>query len=264
MRIRNGKTGLVVGIMVGCLLATTAMAQVYTDPVGFVKVDAVQSGLTMISVPLTAADTALNGAEGCVGDMIAENLNGGAGAGSADVLWKWDAGSQSYVTAFLVDGWGQGYDGRWWDEAAGDFSAITFDAGEACWIQRRSSGAALATITFLGWVPMADTTTTTLVKGLTMFNWPYPTSIALNDSGLGAVGTGGAGAGQADVVWKWNADTQAYSTAFLIDGWGAPYDGQWWDEAAGDYTAIGFDPGAGFWYQRRPDTPAVWIVSRPY
>ncbi|NQT83593.1 hypothetical protein HQ563_11235 [bacterium] len=265
MRTRKAKIGIcfVVSIMAAGLLGT-AMAQVYTDPVGFVKVDAVRNGLTMISVPLTAADNALYGAEGCVGDQIKENLTGGAGAAFADVIWKWDLGTQSYVTAFLIADWGAPYDGNWWDEGAGDYSTLTFDAGEACWIMRRDNDPELATITFLGWVPMGETTTLTLVKGLSMFNWPYPTTLALNDSTLGAAGTGGAGAAFADVVWQWEAATQGYTTAFLIDTWGVPYDGQWWDEATGDYSTIQFAPGAGFWYMRRPDASAVWVCTRPY
>jgi hypothetical protein len=253
-----------VGIMAGVFMGTTVMGQVFTDPVGFVKVDAYRNGLTMISVPLDAADNSLNGAEGCVGDMLAENLTGGAGAVSADVIFKWDAATQAYETAFLIDGWGDPFDGRWWDESAGDYSQLTFEAGDTCWLQRRDNAPDVATITFLGWVPMAETTTLTMVKGLTMFNWPYPTTLTLNDSTLGSVGTGGAGAVSADVVFDWDGASQAYSTAFLIDGWGAPFDGNWWDEATSDYSTISFAPGKAFWYLRRPDNSAVWICSRPY
>jgi transcription elongation factor len=111
---------------------------------------------------------------------------------------------------------------------------------------------------------MEETKTLTMVKGLTMFNWPYPTTLAINDSTLGSVGTGGAGAATADVTWEWQGDTQTYKTAFLIDGWGAPYDGNWWDETTGDYSDIELGPGKAFWYQRRPDNSAVWICQRPY
>jgi hypothetical protein len=257
---RKVALSLAVGIMATALLGSTAMAQVFTDPVGFVKVDVVRDGLTMISIPLEAADKGLNGAQGCVGDMMEEALTGGAGAATADNVWKWDAAAQTYEVAFLIDGWGAPFDGQWY--GATDYSTLSFDAGDACWVWRRSAGAEVETITFLGWVPMGETTTVTMVKGLSMFNWPYPTTLAINDSTLGAAGTGGSGAATADVVWEWLADQQTYKTAFLIDGWGAPYDGNWY--GATDYSDIEFAPGKGFWYQRRPDNSAVWICQRPY
>jgi hypothetical protein len=232
--------------------------------VGFVKVDLYKNGLTMISVPLTAADNRLNGDPGCIGDMIAEACIGGMDGGQADVIWKWDAASEAYTTPWLIDGWGGEYDGRWWDDNLGDYSNMMFDAGEACWVMRRDTGADVTTVTFLGWVPMADITTLTFVKGLTMFNWPYPTALVLNDSTLYQTALGGNDGGQADVVWEWDPVGKTYTTGWLIDGWGAPYDGKWWDDIAGDYSAIEFGPGKAFWFMRRPDEPCVWQCSRPY
>jgi hypothetical protein len=141
---------------------------------------------------------------------------------------------------------------------------MTFSAGEACWILRTDNPPDVATITFLGWVPMEETKTITMVKGFTMFNWPFPTTLALNDSTLGSVGTGGIGAAGADVVLEWDGATQSYKTGWLIDGWGEPYDGQWWDDATGAESDIEFAPGKAFWYLRLPDNSAVWICSRPY
>ncbi len=264
MRTKMERIGLVLSVVAVCLFTSAAMGQVYTDPVGFVKVDAVKNGLTMISVPLDAADKRLNGDPGCIGDMIKENLVGGAGGGTADLIWKWDAAVQEYKTSFLIADWGAPYDGKWWDDASGDYSLILFEAGDACWIQRRDTGDPVETITFLGWVPMEGTTTVTFVQGLSMFNWPYPTTLKLNDSTIGTVGTGGSGGGTADVVWQWNAPAQTYTTAFLIAGWGAPYDGKWWDDATADYSLMSFEPGRGFWYMRRPANPASWVCIKPY
>jgi len=110
---------------------------VYSDPVGFVKVLAVGDGLTMTSVPLIPADNRLNGGPGCVGDMFKEALTGGTSAEDADTLWKWDSGTQSYATAYIVAGWGEPYDGKWWDDAIGGFSTMRLNAGECFWILRR-------------------------------------------------------------------------------------------------------------------------------
>ncbi len=245
-------------------LAATAGAQAYTDPVGFVKVEAVRDGLIMISMPFEPADGRLNGDVGCVGDMIGEPLTGGAAGGTADVLWKWDASTQSYKVAFKVLGWGPEYDGKWWDEQTGDFSTMAFHVGEACWIQRRGTGPDVVTIVFLGWAPMAEATTLTFVQGLTMFGWPYPVSVRLNDTALGRCGAGGAGAGVADVVFEWDPHRGIYASAFLIAGWGTAFDGKWWDEATGEFSGITLEPGEAMWYLHRPAFPAVCVIHRPY
>ena len=252
---------LLVSIM-AVALGSTAMAQVYTDPVGFAKVDAIAHGLTMVSVPLKAQDMQLNGAEGCIGDMIKEQMVGADDAFLGDSIFMWDAVNKKYSSLLLCGEIGDpAYDGKWLDASTFDVSTLTLAVGDAFWIAR--PGATTAQITFLGWVPMEETREVTLYSGLTMFAWPYPTILPLNTSTLGQVGRGGIGAGAADMVWRWNADTQDYTAAFLISGWGALYDGKWWDETAGKFSNIEFEPGAGFWYLRRGDT-IIWNCRRPY
>ncbi len=239
----------------------------HTYPVGFVQVDTVKDEVTMFSVPLLWDPPAAplnNRLNGPIGDMIGENLTGGTGGTTGAMIWRWNPLVQSYdQPAFLIGGCPPD-DGKWYDEWAGDFSAMTFDLGEGAWVRRTHWGPDMATIVFLGWVPTADTISLTFVKGLTMFNWPYPTTLALNDSTLGDVGHGGAGAATADKVWKWDPVAKSYTFAFLIAGWGAPYDGKWWDGAAGDFSDIEFKPGTAMWYGREPDNAAVWVCTRPY
>ena len=256
--------GLVAGIVAVSLFAPTATAQVYTDPVGFVKADTVKNGLTMISVPLDAGDKKLNGVAGCVGDMIKENLLGGPGLGAADVVYKWDPAVQDYKYAFLVKAPGTPYDGKWFDPKAGQPSTLTFDSGEAMWILRRNTGTNPAIITFLGWVPMEATTSVSLIQGLTMFNWPYPTTLKLNDSTLYTVADGGPGLGAADVVYKWDSALQDYSYSFLVDAPGSPFHGKWFDPKKAALSDITFEPGIGFWFLRRPAAACVWPCTRPY
>ncbi len=107
----------------------------HTVPVGVVKVVIPKEGLTMLSVPLAAADPGLNGDPGCIGDMIKENLTGGSDVATGDKVWKWDPATQVYQTAFLIAGWGEPYDGRWWDGQSGGFSTMILHAGETFWLQ---------------------------------------------------------------------------------------------------------------------------------
>jgi hypothetical protein len=111
---------------------------IYTVPVGFVKVFAVEGGLTMLSVPLVPADNRLNGDPGCMGDILKEAVTGGAGAGDADVVFKWNAKTQSYMTAYVVAGVNPGLEGKWWDEETGTLSTMTLDVGECFWVLRRT------------------------------------------------------------------------------------------------------------------------------
>ncbi|MDP2897209.1 MAG: carbohydrate-binding protein [bacterium] len=112
-------------------------AGIYTKTVGLVQVEAPRGALTMISVPVAAADNRLNGEPGCIGDMIKENLVGGTHLSVADLIYKWDAAKQRYISAFLADGMGEAYDGKWFDPDVGELSTMTLDAGEAFWLQRR-------------------------------------------------------------------------------------------------------------------------------
>jgi hypothetical protein len=264
MRTLNAKTGLVVGILAVFLFGTTAMAQVYTDPVGFVKVDVYREGLTMISVPLQAADTALNGSEGCVGDMIKENLTAGPSGAEGDEVYKWDANTQSYRSAFYAEAPGTSFDKTWFDPDAGAVSDITFAAGEALWIFRKTGGDPTETITFLGWVPMEETKSVTFIKGLNMFAYPFPVTKGLNETNLSDYATKGPSSAEADTVYTWDPAAKTYSAAFLADAPGSEFDNKWFDPDMGALSTFVFEPGVAAWFSRFPDNSISWIVNRPY
>ncbi len=251
----------VLAIVAVCLVSLTATGQV-----GFVNVKTVRNGLTMISVPLHTRDKNLNGTPGCVGDMIKENLAGGACLGAADVIYWWNPSMKDYEYAFLVKAPGTPYDGRWFDPMAGRLSSLAFDVGQAFWILRRDAGSNPATITFYGWAPAEPTITITFVQGLTMFSYPYPITLALNDSTLKPFcwwcwwDPGPSG----DAVYGWDAAAQDYVYAFFVSAPGSPYDGKWFDPKKGALSDITFEPGVGFWYLHRSAATAIWICERPY
>jgi len=252
--------------MVVGALAPVAMAQVYTDPVGFVKVDAIAHGMTMVSVPLNAQDKKLNGDPGCLGDMIEEQLVGFESAGEADSIYTWDPATESFTQVFLVEGTGDpNYDNKWFNT---DFTQSTLElkAGDVFWVDRRSGhGTQTATITFLGWVPTEDSITVRLYPGLTMFTWPYPTDLAINSSTLGTVAHGAEDPSAADTVYRYDPVAGSFSAAFLVSLPGDPLDGKWCDVSTFEPTDMKFVPGAGFWFLRQRAYPQItWICNRPY
>jgi len=264
MRTANLKTGFVLTLMAVCLVGGTAMAQVYTDPVGFVKVDVVKNGLTMVSVPLDAADKRLNGDAGCLGDMVKENLTRGPSGAEADEVYKWDAATTTYKAAFYVDAPGTSFDQKWFDPDAGDLSTLAFNAGEALWVSRKNTGDPTELITFLGWVPMEQTKSVTFVKGLTMFGYPFPVTVAVNDTNLNTVATKGPSSAEADSLYFWDAVARTYKQAFLALAPGSPFDNKWFDPDLGDLSTLSFSPGVAMWFNRVPANAITWPVTRPY
>ena len=284
MRTRKRKIGLfvAVSIMAVGLLTPTAMTQVYTEPVGFVRVDVVRDGLSLISVPLMPGDKALNGVAGCVGDMIKENLTGGGAEIASDRILKWDRGAEDYVRAFLVETGGAlpDLDGKWIDptlltlpDPLDWLSDMTLDTGEAFWLERKGEGEPTEEIVFLGWVNTSATTSLTLGKGLSMFSWPYPTTLALNDSTLGLVAMGSGAEISADRVLQWDPALGDYVRAFLVDTGGAlpDLDGKWIDPTLltlpdpNDWVSdMAFAPGVGCWFDRKPDDAISWVTERPF
>lgn len=109
------KITLLITALVAVAIAAPALAATYSNPVGFVKVDAV-SGFNMIANPMDV-DGALNDAEAgvtCLGEMIAETGTGGLSAGSADVIYRYDSGTGLFSSAFLLGTpFPHALDGKW-------------------------------------------------------------------------------------------------------------------------------------------------------
>lgn len=58
----------------------------------------------------------------------------------ADRAWAWNENMPDYDYAWLVDGVGPNYDGKWWDGKAWKETKITLKPGYAYWYQRRGMG----------------------------------------------------------------------------------------------------------------------------
>lgn len=66
--------------------------------------------------------------------------------------------------------------------------------------------------------------------------------------------TGGDSALTADNLILWNRDAQAYRTYFLVDGFGPPYDGKWYDVNTFAECTNRIRHGDGFWLRSNQST----------
>jgi len=226
-----------------------------TFPVGFVKVEALANECTMMSVPLLwsppgtlpdmrLADPAAGNLP--IGDMLADALPPGGGLLTAPSIFKdWDPVLMTYREKAFLDS-----TTSMWRDEAGSVSGMSFGLGEGFWLYTTTLCPNPATIVFLGWVPMDATISVTLVKGWTMFNWPYPTTLELKYSTLRHVGVDG------DMVFEWNPTTGTYTTATLAGGR--------WLDSGGGLSTITFVPGTAKWYLRMASNAVVWFCTRPY
>ena len=90
----------------------------------------------------------------------------------------------------------------------------------------------------------------------------YPVSVQLSDTNLWESGlTGADNEGDADRLWSWVNDH--YEFYWLVDGVGAPYDGQWY---SGNSPVVRhLEPGRGYWLQiREGHAQFVWDYSKPF
>jgi hypothetical protein len=91
----------------------------------------------------------------------------------------------------------------------------------------------------------------TIEPGVNLVSLPLiPSSTAIQDL-IGDQLTGASTELYADRIWTWDTDLQDYDYAWLIDGVGPAYDGQWWDGDPFGPSGMILEPGTGFWVQSR-------------
>jgi hypothetical protein len=78
-----------------------------------------------VEVVLTSSDLWEDGA---VGDIVEIN---------ADRVWWWDPVADGYKFAWLIDGIGPPFDGKWWDSSTGAETTIRLKPGQGLWFELR-------------------------------------------------------------------------------------------------------------------------------
>ncbi|MFQ5906802.1 MAG: hypothetical protein ACE5JA_09550, partial [bacterium] len=182
-------------------------------------------------------------------DVIGTQLTGAPDEGYADRVWVWDKVSKTFMFAWLVDGVGPEYDGKWWNSDPFGPSTITLDFGEGFFVQTRHKN---QKVTFVGSIPTGVVWPTDVVSGMQIIGSAWPETLLLDSCDLRASGANGAPDELlADRIWQWHEQGPNYRFAWLVDGVAPGYDGRWWQSDIWGPTEIRSMPGHGYWYQAR-------------
>ena len=207
----------------------------------------VQDGMNLISLPLVPFSTALE-------DSIGDQVTGADNESGSDRLWTWNG--TNYEFAWLVAGAGAPYDGQWY--TGNSQTTITMGADQGAWLQIRT-GNGPADLYLLGEISQTNRTIPVSV-GMNLIGSSYPVSVQLTNSNLWESGLSGAdNEAAADRIWSWTGSL--YEFLWLVDGVGAPDDGQWYMGNAEANRSL--EPGKGYWLQRRDITPFQWNYIKP-
>ena len=220
-----------------------AQDEVYSvNVVGFQKLTAVSSGLTMVSVPFSKSSNTLDG-------VVGPQLTAGKTSTSADNISIWNAVSQRYETCWLKLA-----DSNWYT-LAGAKATNQIITSMGLFVQNRTATSRVVVVS--GDVPNASRITNNLLPGLNLVSYPFSTDVDINQSGL-TNGKTGKTSSSADNIRIWNSGTKQYDSYWLKT------DRKWYT-FAGDLASnvrVGF--GVGFWYQNRTNIVFDWSEARPY
>jgi hypothetical protein len=169
----------------------------------------------------------------------------------------------NYEFAWLVEGVGPPYDGKWYTGSSE--TTITFGADQGAWLQVRE-GHGSQDVYLLGEVSNVDRNIP-LSVGMNLIGTCYPVAVLLgdrasDDSNLWeSEATGADNEGEADRIWSWTGLN--YQFHWLVDGVGDPYDGLWY--MGNEESILELEPGKGYWIQIREGHGGfIWIYPKPY
>jgi hypothetical protein len=143
-----------------------------------------------------------------------------------------------------------------WREANGLRSSYELPPGVGFFVVRRS--ATPACITFTGPVGNDGQTTKTLQPGFNLIGLSEGKDLPLKATFAQADPQGGAREETADQLVLQRPDG-SWRRLMYVQGWGAPYDGNWFD--LGTYQVVPANeilpPGAAYYYQRKGEATTV-------
>ena len=203
-------------------------------------------GYTLISPPLRM-DRRFDGAFGEALGIELQGNDAGIGSGADEVYILQANGTwrMLYLDASGI-----------WREANGEASTYELPAGRGVWVARKEG--APAQITFAGPVGNDGTQTTTLQPGFNLIGLSEGKDLPLVQALQNANPAGGPSEETADQIVIQKADGSMRRLMY-VQGWGAPFDGNWFD--LGTFQIVPdtevLQPGDAYYYLRRGEETAV-------
>lgn len=238
-----------------CASPASAQTSVYSNIVGFNRLDVPADGLALVSTPFIGVTNA------SVQEVIGPQLTGGTSIGTADRILFWDAQENEFIRLWQLSSTNPDYDGKWIDDKAGAFATNEVNPGAGFWIQSiHSSNQAVYVV---GDVVTNEVVSMTVNPGLQLVAYPFSADILLNSTGL-TNGLAGASYLEADHISMWDPDAQVFKRFWLLASTNPLYNRRWIDDAQSIFATNLVHTGEGFWYERTAGTSFEWVESRPY
>ena len=219
-----------------------------------------------------------------LGQQLARGLHADTTTANADKMRYMD-NDGNWQEYFLMTNAGGG-SVYWYDEGLGETANVPVSVGMPLWIVRGSGSAPRANTVFAGKSFLESEALNfnfvTNRGGWVAFGWPLArersassTNTSQNQLGFYDRGVGGTSSDQGDEdeygdqiwVWDYASGSGIYTWKekyWLVDGFGAPWDGRWWDSwHAGGFADITFEPGMAYYYRHSTNSGGTNFVWKP-
>ena len=207
------------------------------DAWGLVRWNVAGGTFTMMSPPVRC-DRRFDGK---MGQMLGESLSGdddGVGGNGDEVYVLQPNGS--WRTLYLNTE-------KQWRESSGQPSSYELAPGQGFFVLRQSES---VQVTMTGPVGNDGTRTNELVAGWNMIGVSEGISLPIKQALATAYPVGGASEETADLLVLQNPNG-SWRRFMYVQGWGAPYDGNWFDLSTFQIATNRLEPGAAYYYLRR-------------
>lgn len=171
----------------------------------------------------------LDGSDGGVGDQVGD-----------EVFVLEDSGS--WRTLYLD---GQGI----WRESNGETTSYELPVGRGLWVARYNANP--IRFTFSGPVGNSGTNRVAIPQGWSIIGLSEGRELSIKSALAGAAPHGGAAEEEADMLVRQKTNG-AWQRMMYIQGWGAPYDGNWFDLSTFQIVTNRIQPGEAYYYFRQP------------
>ncbi len=212
---------------------------------GVIRRDA-PSGFTLMAPPVRT-DRRFDGELGSALAATLQGNDGGVGSGADEVYILQANGT--WRTLYL-DSAGI------WREASGEASTYELPMGAGLWVARRAGTP--ARVTFTGPVGNDGTRTNRIGSGWNLLGLSEGKDLPLKQT-LAQVGPVSGGAEETSDLLVLQNSNGTWRRLMYVEGWGAPYDGNWFDLQSFQIVSTNevLQPGAAYYYLRRGDPADV-------